>query len=109
MNQEETERSTHTSDHMIQVFAFLIFSSSPHERRYIIPLIIRAITAKTATYWITFQIRSHIKVIGAFAQLTEPPPQPGRSPQSILGAAKTVWYGRSATKNKKKYFFILCI
>gem|GEM_PF-1318422 len=34
---------------MIHVLAFLAFSSSPHETKYIIPLIINAITANNAT------------------------------------------------------------
>jgi hypothetical protein len=44
----------------------LIFSSSHHEIRYIIPLSINAITAKTATYCIIFQIKLVITSIPKF-------------------------------------------
>jgi hypothetical protein len=47
-------------DQVIQVFALFIFSSSHPDTKYIIPLIIRVITAITATYLIASQITLHI-------------------------------------------------
>lgn len=91
INHEETERRTPTKAQIIQVFAFFTFSSSHPESKYIIPLIISEITARTATYLMTSDIRFPIKVIGALEPLTEPQLQPGKSPQSIFGTAKTDW------------------
>ena len=52
INQAETETITQSSDQIIHFFAFFTLSSSHQERRYIIPAIIRAITASTDVYLI---------------------------------------------------------
>ena len=63
IHQAEIESTTQINDHIIHVFAFLVFSSSHQEIRYIIQLIIRAITATTATICIASQIILVIKSI----------------------------------------------
>lgn len=84
MYHEETESNTHTRDHIIHVFAFLTFSSSPQDIRYIIPLNIRAITAITATYFIPSAMIFATNSIGE--SKPSHAPHPGRSPQFISGA-----------------------
>lgn len=56
IHQAEIETITQTSDQVIHDFAFFAFSSSHHDNKYIIPLIIKAITAITATNCITCHI-----------------------------------------------------
>lgn len=56
----DTDNITHTKDQIIQFLAFFTFSSSHHESRYIIQLIISAITATTATNCIVSQIKFEI-------------------------------------------------
>ena len=51
------ETSTPTSDHMIAVFAFFTFSSSPDDVKYIIHATTKASTDNTATYSIEVDIR----------------------------------------------------
>ncbi len=85
MYHEDTESKTQTKDQIIHVFAFFTFSSSPHETRYIIPLIISAITAITATYLISSAMSPDTNWIGlSELVLVE---HHGSPPQSILGAA----------------------
>lgn len=84
MYQEDTERRTHARDHIIQVFAFFTFSSSPPDIKYIIPLSINAITAITATYLIPSAMIFATKLIGESNDV--PSPHHGRSPQLISGA-----------------------
>lgn len=106
MVQAETERITQISDHIIHVFAFFTFSSSQPDMRYIIPLIIRAITAITATYWIKRPIKWEINSVAVWSS----PPvhlHPGSQSHFISGAAeKTVENETSEKKIVKRKFFI---
>lgn len=87
IDQAEIEINTHTSAQIIMLFAFLVFSSSPLDMRYIIPPIITAITAITAIYWISkaiiFPIISYTQAPDADAL-----EHPGNPPHSTSGAAK---------------------
>jgi len=106
ISQEETERSTQTKDQIIHVLARFIFSSSPQDIRYKIPLSIKAMTAKTATYLISSDIRLLTKVIGANFPETAPPLHQGRLPHSIVGAAKLISKLKRKERRIKKSFFI---
>jgi len=55
------EIKTATNDHIIHFFAFFVGSSSHHEKIYINPAPINAITDKTATYFIISATMLHIK------------------------------------------------
>jgi hypothetical protein len=55
----DIDSNTHIKDHVIQLFAFLVFSSSQFATRYIIQLSMRDITAIIATYCINVEIKSH--------------------------------------------------
>ena len=72
--------NTHASDHMITFFALFIFSSSQPEIRYSTPPIITAITAMTATYFISVAMREPITQKTADSEFGH-----GRAPQSISG------------------------
>lgn len=56
IHQAEIETSTQTKDQIIHDFAFFVFSSSHHESKYIIPLMINEITAIADTNCITCHI-----------------------------------------------------
>ena len=83
----EIERNTQTKDHISHLLALLVFSSSHQETKYIIPLIISATTATTATYFITSAVRLDTNHSTAF--LSEFHSQPGNQVHShIFGATE---------------------
>jgi hypothetical protein len=104
INQAETETRTQISAHIIHLFAFLIFSSSPPEMRYMIPAIIRAMTAITEVYFIisliTFAIIAtaceEFLLILVGLEIPEAS-QPGSHSQLIVGA-----FAKSGVSTQKK-------
>ena len=83
------DTKTPTKAQVIHFFAFLTHSSSHPEVRYIIPDIINAITAITATYLIPEDIRFHKKSKNDFPVTQEL--HPGNPVQTTGGPpAKTV-------------------
>jgi len=72
-----------TSAQIIIVRAFLVFSSSPEDIKYIIPPYITASTANTATYWIKSAIT--LQIIPYIPSSDGVPSQPGSHPHSIFG------------------------
>ncbi len=102
----EIDINTATSDQIIHFFAFLVFSSSHEERIYITQAHISAITATTATYFISSATILQIKFTDtslSFQHL-------GNQVHSISGqlAANDTKYELSHT-NKKINFFIYFI
>ncbi len=89
-NQAETDTTTQRSAHIIHLFAFFVLSSSPQETRYITQAIIRAITAKTATYFIIspiiFAITPTALLFEVLTLAISIQPQPGSPAQLISGA-----------------------
>jgi len=83
IDQARTETSTPMRAYITTFFAFFVFSSSHEDTSIIIPPIITAITAITATYLI------HVAII--FPSISKPHAsvlvfsQPGSFPQSISG------------------------
>jgi hypothetical protein len=80
---------TQRSDQIIHFFAFFTLSSSPQERRYITPAIIRAITARTEVYLIIAQITlpiTHTALLLVVLTFTiSHQLQPGKPTQLISG------------------------
>lgn len=98
--------NTHTSDQIIDFFALFAFSSSHQEIRYRRPLIINAITAIAAIYWINWAIKlliNHVADSTVFEVLIE---HPGSHSQSILGAAANVGKNEKLATMIKNIFFI---
>jgi hypothetical protein len=82
-----TDRNTHTSDHIITLFAFFAFSSSHAETRYIIPQSITVRTARTDIYCIIRLMKFHNTpyILSKLLSLLE---HPGSPPQLMSGAAE---------------------
>lgn len=88
------ESKTATTEYIIHVFAFFVFSSSQLESIYITQEIISAITAKTATYLISSDI-----IVEEMVSITsgDESSQPGSQTQFISGILshchqKTSWF-----------------
>jgi hypothetical protein len=102
---------------MIQRFAFLIFSSSPQEIKYIIPAIITQITAITEVYFIISEmIFAMIFTILLFvAEIlrgfeVSAPIHPGRPAQLISGGFASVRVSGTKRKQQRKrvkYIFFI--
>jgi len=108
IHQAEIESNTQTTDHNIQFFAFLIFSSSQPDIRYIIQLSIKAITAITAIYFIKVVI-SHQPISAAtFSGSTS---SQGNHNSNSFGASANTLLIKFIINQKliSRYFFIILI
>ena len=85
--QAEIDKNAQTKDQIIQVFAFLTFSSSHQETKYITQLIIIDKTDITATYFINSAIKDHIYHQTISSHVFS---QKGNHQQLTSGAAKQV-------------------
>lgn len=101
------ESKTQTSDQMIHVFAFLVFSSSPPEKIYKKPLRISAITAIAERYRIASEITFAIKLTATSSEALELS-QNGSHSHSVCGFAANTCVNQvtSTSKNNTMFLYI---